>query len=611
MNRFSQRAGDAAWGDHEPDPYVWTSGPWQVEVRGDELADIRYAGRPVLRSVRGVARDQDWETVPVAVREVVETDDGLDLALDLVGLGADIDGRLGMRADPRTLSVTFDAYLRTSFRRSRIGLVVLQPASLTGTSMTVTSPSGEVTATRFPTDLLPHQPALDIAGLAWESDGLSTALAFTGDVFEMEDQRNWTDASFKTYSTPLSLPFPVSVEAGHEVHQSVTIRCTQHASVTLREAGRKWPAIGLGASTAAGTSPVLVALPIADVGVELDAGSRLWPAALGRAATEADGRALDVRIVADRPEQLAPVLDALVGRDVVRLAVYDRLSQVTETPLWEALDEGAASRGLTAERHGGSRSHFTELSRARDRLPATLPGLSFALTPQMHATERAQLVESVAMQELVTAAAADLAGGRPVHVGPLTLRQRYPTAAATAPEPDQRTEVTEGYGAEHVPGATDPRQAAPALAAWTLAAGIAHARGGAASLTLFETWGPRGVVDAEGTPYPVAEAVAWLAEAYGAELWSSERPSAPDLWVAGARSGSGTTLLVANLSGVPLVVTVTAPGEPDWTVDVEPYACRRRLPDPVTPVGGSPERTDPTGVLRFHHHDSEGVREWR
>ena len=102
---------------------MWTSGPWQVEVRGDELADIRYAGRPVLRSVRGVARDQDCETVPVAVREVVETDDGLDLALDLVGLGADIDGRLGMRADPRTLSVTFDAYLRTSFRRSRIGRI--------------------------------------------------------------------------------------------------------------------------------------------------------------------------------------------------------------------------------------------------------------------------------------------------------------------------------------------------------------------------------------------------------------------------------------------------------------------------------------------------------
>ena len=32
----------------------------------------------------------------------------------------------------------------------------------------------------------------------------------TGDVFEMEDQRNWTDASFKTYCTPLRQPFPAT-----------------------------------------------------------------------------------------------------------------------------------------------------------------------------------------------------------------------------------------------------------------------------------------------------------------------------------------------------------------------------------------------------------------
>ena len=42
------------------------------------------------------------------------------------------------------------------------------------------------------------------------ADGLR---AEAGDVFEIEDQRNWTDGSFKTYSTPLSLPFPVPVEA--------------------------------------------------------------------------------------------------------------------------------------------------------------------------------------------------------------------------------------------------------------------------------------------------------------------------------------------------------------------------------------------------------------
>ena len=54
----------------------------------------------------------------------------------------------------------------------------------------------------------------------WERDLFSP---FSGDIFEMEDQRNWTDASYKTYSTPLALPFPVEVTAGTSIAQSVTL----------------------------------------------------------------------------------------------------------------------------------------------------------------------------------------------------------------------------------------------------------------------------------------------------------------------------------------------------------------------------------------------------
>ena len=37
---------------------------------------------------------------------------------------------------------------------------------------------------------------------------------FEGDLFEMEDQRNWTDASFKTYCTPLGSGIPHGLTAG-------------------------------------------------------------------------------------------------------------------------------------------------------------------------------------------------------------------------------------------------------------------------------------------------------------------------------------------------------------------------------------------------------------
>ena len=40
-------------------------------------------------------------------------------------------------------------------------------------------------------------------------------------LFEMEDQRNWTDASYKTYGTPLALPFPAEINVGHKINKAV------------------------------------------------------------------------------------------------------------------------------------------------------------------------------------------------------------------------------------------------------------------------------------------------------------------------------------------------------------------------------------------------------
>ena len=56
---------------------------------------------------------------------------------------------------------------------------------------------------------------------------------FTGDLFETEDQRNWTDASFKTYCTPIGLAHPFRAEPGQRFEQSVTIR--------VDEGGRRGP----------------------------------------------------------------------------------------------------------------------------------------------------------------------------------------------------------------------------------------------------------------------------------------------------------------------------------------------------------------------------------
>jgi hypothetical protein len=51
----------------------------------------------------------------------------------------------------------------------------------------------------FPFFISPHQPFKKLQALSWSpSSGVQAKIRFEGEIFEMEDQRNWTDASFKT-----------------------------------------------------------------------------------------------------------------------------------------------------------------------------------------------------------------------------------------------------------------------------------------------------------------------------------------------------------------------------------------------------------------------------
>jgi len=55
----------------------------------------------------------------------------------------------------------------------------------------------------------------------------------------MEDQRNWTDASYKTYCTPLGLPYPAKVEKGARVRQAVALTLAVQGSARRRSTERR------------------------------------------------------------------------------------------------------------------------------------------------------------------------------------------------------------------------------------------------------------------------------------------------------------------------------------------------------------------------------------
>jgi hypothetical protein len=539
-------------GSHGPSRH-WRGGPWAIELRDDELADLTYDGRRVLRSIRAVVRDRDWNTAAWVIEQIVETDTTLELLVHTEGYGAELRGTVRVDATPDLLVVSFDAVSTTPFDTNRTGLVVLHPPQIAGHALTVTHSDASVEASVFPIAISPDQPAFDITGLEWDDDGLAIDVRFTGDVFEMEDQRNWTDASYKTYSRPLSLPFPYPLAPGEHVRQAIAVRVAPRTAparrpdpgrLELTDAGVAFPHIVVGASSAPDPAPVLA--PVAPtLLVELDLAAPSRHSALARAA--ASGRPLDVRLVVDPadPGALDEIVGALAGLAVVRIGAFDPLTHVTDADVAAALRRAVARAGLDAPIVGGSRAHFTELNRERERIPRDLDGIVFSTTPLFHSLTTEQLVEALGMQRLVAEQAVRLAGGALVHIGPVTLRPRFNDVATVRPPVAPDTDLARGYGPQFA-DADDDRQDAPELAAWTIASAAALAVPGVASIAYFEEWGPRGAVRADGTDRPVAAALRALAGLAGARLLVA--PSRDGLlWAVGAEGSGDTIVLVANL----------------------------------------------------------------
>lgn len=527
-----------------------TLGEWSLELRDDDLAQIRFRGHEVLRSVRAAVRDRDWNTAAWTVGEVSVSDSEARIALGSNSFGTRFDGFLAIAADGPALRVDFEVDADREFWTNRTGLVVLHPAALSGAPLRITHTSGLSSHTRFPGDISPHQPAFDIRAL--EAEGVT--VTFEGDAFEMEDQRNWTDASFKTYSRPLADPFPYLFDG--PVAQSVTIAVgdalaealaagtagsssprERGLTLALAEAGEV--RFSVGASTAPGTGPTD---PIGhDTLVEVDLDWAGWPQAIERAA--ASGLLLDVRLVLpieDPQARVREAVDSLAELPLARIAAI----QPPTHPAEHMSDDEAVRilRDALGDRDvpviGGTRSHFTELNRGQHLVPQGLDGVAFSTTPMFHALETLQLEQAIDMQRLVAEQAVRIAAGVPVHVGPVTLRAHLNNVATTSPRRPGGDDLSEGYGPQFL-NADDERQRDPELAAWTIASAAALAVPGVATVSFFEEWGPRGVRDVDGADYPVAEALRALASLDGP--------------LAVAHSGSvwaiadATSLLVANL----------------------------------------------------------------
>lgn len=517
-----------------PDEIPLQAGPLELIFSNGDLRAIRIGEREIVQRIYVAVRDPNWGTPPLQLLnlQIEQSPFAFNISFDATHQHGVIDfrwrGTITGAADG-TLSFTMDGTAHTTFRRNRLGFCVLHPSQdCAGLPCVVEHPDGTIERGVFPELIAPDQPFLDIQAISYEIGGARAELRFSGDVFEMEDQRNWSDSSYKTYCTPLALPFPVTVAAGTRVMQSITLamkaqggsgdppqRANMAAAVAQTDSSRiqidarltgnatPLPAIGLrmashGQPLVPGEIGRLLALNMSHLRVEMrparDDVNTLMEQATQQAA--ALNVPLEIALVLDDDPavELAAVMQqvARLKPSISRWLLLHVTQPVPDDQTIALARDALVSYDPAAQIGAGSNTNFGELNRNRPRVEA-LNYLCYALNPQVHAFDNRSLMENLAAQP-DTVNSAQQIGGRAICVGPVTLRPRFNPVAT---EPDAPAHP------DDLPTDVDPRQMALFGAAWTLGSLRYLATSGAASLTYYETSGWRGVLEtAAGSALP-------------------------------------------------------------------------------------------------------------
>lgn len=151
-------------------------------------------------------RDPDWNTLAIRFEPplVTTSSSGFDVTRtgSCESLVAPIDFTLNFASltDSLTSQVRYRA--RTDLAVNRVGFCLLHPMSFAGSPLLMVR-EGTPHKIRFPARIAPWTLVSDFSELEFAVGQYQVKIEFSGDTFDLEDQRNWIDASFKTFAPRL------------------------------------------------------------------------------------------------------------------------------------------------------------------------------------------------------------------------------------------------------------------------------------------------------------------------------------------------------------------------------------------------------------------------
>ncbi len=478
----------------------------------------------------------------------------------------------------------------TPFLTARCGFAVLHPIDgVAGGKVIVEHVDGSQEQSTFPELISPAQPFKDIRALQhWVTPAITARCCLNGDVFEMEDQRNWSDASYKTYVRPLSRPWPYVMEQGIANRQSVEVDIkgspdSAPEPVRRKDSIRKAPvhiAIGAPQGTAPGIGVSIYPDQIAEALEHPTLLSSLRPQLLlfhfdptaGHGLSDLRGFAeiakrvpasdktesvLELVLPAERGvrEELFGVAEmvAAAGLNLAGILVSPAVDRKSTLPggKWPPcpplaeIYQAARQAFPTAAIGGGTLSYFTELNRKRPPVEM-LDFVSHCTCPIVHAADDLSVMESLeALPHIVRSTRAIIGDHKAYRIGPSTIGMRHnPYGARVTENPaNRRVTMTD----------SDPRQASLFAAAWMIGYAAATAEAALQTLTVGNLTGRLGLARAHASGelvhHPAFYIARGLAELGGNSRYEchSSRPASVAA-VAGVDRSGRRVLWLANLT---------------------------------------------------------------
>lgn len=483
------------FGSHEPTPpaHRLTAGDMSALIQAGALRALTVGGIEVIRQIDFPVRDENWASLSVTTlsQSCSEDANGFQSAHHFSVADGALECNVTYAAThDGLLTATGTATAKRDFVTNRTGFSVLHPlCDFAGRPATVHHSDGSISQTHMPDIISPSQPIKDIKGLQFDLDGMTLDIRFEGEVFEMEDQRNWSDASYKTYCRPLVEPFAYTIRAGETLRQKIEISVSGAAPPAPPAPARDLvfdfpdqsalPELSLAVED--GWIANEQAVPILRqsglrhllVRVTPDTAATLIPRVTAQA--EALQASVDIEIVLqdDVPAaaQVARIAQAchsaqLSPKHVIALprAFLTSYQPSSQWPEGLQPEDGfaAVQAAFPDARIGaGMLTNFTELNRRPPR--GLLPDfITHGNSATVHAADDSSVMQTLETLPHIFRSAQAIAGGCAYRLGLTAIGMRTnPYGAKTSPNPDQRRLTMSVW---------DPRARAMVGAAWAVGA---------------------------------------------------------------------------------------------------------------------------------------------